>query len=99
LVCEAEAVTAPEECNPTDPAALRRAVFFSLQRLGFLDGLTEPRSDREMMEVLRESLPIEAEALAVIFALRACCQSHPASAHQEVEEALKWAQRAVLSPL
>jgi hypothetical protein len=41
---------------------------FSLHRLEFLDH-PELRTEREMMEVLRESLPIEAEALAVIFAL------------------------------
>jgi hypothetical protein len=98
LVCEAEAVTVPDDCNPTDPSALRREVFFSLQRLGFLE-TGEPQSEREMMEVLRETMPIEAEALATIFCLRAMCQTHPATAYEEAQEALKWATRAVLSPL
>jgi hypothetical protein len=98
LVCEAEAVTVPEDINPNDPAALRREVFFSLQKLGFIEK-SEPHNERELLEVLRESLPLEAESLAVIFALRACCQSCPFAAQQEVTEAMRWATRAVLSPL
>jgi hypothetical protein len=100
LVCQAEAVPTPAEgCDYQNPSTLRREVFFCLQRLGFLGEREEPQTERELLGVLRESLPIEAEALAVIFALRALCQTHPATAHEEVQEALKWAMRAVLSPL
>jgi hypothetical protein len=40
------------------------------------------------MKFQRETLPIEAKALVTIFRLRAMCQTCPAAAHQEVQEAL-----------
>jgi hypothetical protein len=75
-------------------------VFFALQRLGLLGNTdADPRSDKEVLDSLRASLPIEAESLAVLFAVRALCQTSPATAHEEVTEAARWAQRAVLTAL
>lgn len=66
--------------------------------MGLIRG-PEPQTERGLLELLRTALPIEPEAIALIFAVRSLCQSRPEIAMQEAQEALRWAERSVLSPL
>ena len=95
-----------EPCGGTgdadDPASVRRALLFTLERLGYLPnhrGDAFPKSERAALELLRDALPTDPASLALIFTIRALSATCPAKAQEEIETALHWAGRAAFSAL
>lgn len=90
----------PTACDPDNAAKVRREVYFCMERLGYTgEGEAAPKNDREILEALRTVLHIEAKDLSMTFLLRALCQTNPQTALLEMENALRWARLAALSPL
>ena len=88
--------------NAEDPSSVRRELLFTLERLGYLPdhrGDAFPKSERAALELLRDALPTDPASLALIFTIRALSATCPAKAQEEIDTALQWAGRAVLSAL
>lgn len=98
----AEGVTLAGESE--DPGQVRRELCFTLHKLGYLtphigrEG-QPPEDERGTLQLLRRALPTDPASLALIFTLRALESDDPRRALEEMEDASRWARRAVLSPL
>jgi hypothetical protein len=98
-LCSAEAVNyAPCVISDT-PAAIRREVFGVMEKLGFIRRRRDPKSDRALLDFLRDAMPTDDTALALIFVIRSLSQSDLSAAQSEMARAAEYARRAALSPL